>query len=275
MGAAVLQAASFTLDKVVLSLKRVTYKTYIGVSFPMIFMINLIIFLIFRPPFSLSLFAGKYLYLIILTIILTIITNLLFYRALDADKLSEMQTLSLLSTIPLIIFTSIIFASERNFLIIFLALIASSSVIWAHWQRNHFQIAKKTKLFLFWTLLISPFGGIIIKTLLEVWNPISLELVRAFALSVILGPIFFKHARKAKLKTISLLIIVNLLTSVAWILYFFSYQKLGIIQTVLIFSLQPLLVYFASIIVLKEKIHWKKLVSFLIILVAIVVARMV
>ncbi len=275
VGAAILQAASYTLDKVVLSVKKITYKTYVGLSFPLIFLITLLIFFIFKPPLSLSLLSGKFFYLILFSVVLTIITNLIFYRALDAEKLSEIETLSLTGNITLIIFTSFIFASERNPLVIFLALIASSSVIWSHWRKDHLQIAKKTKLYLLWTLLISPFGAIIIKIILTAWNPISFELVRTGLVALILGPLFLRYEKKASLKAFLLLIATNALTTIAWIFYFFSFQKLGIIQTVLIFSLQPLLVYFASIFLLKEKFHWKKFTSFFIILVSIVISRAV
>ncbi len=275
IGAAFLQAGSFTLDKIVLSLKKITYRTYVGISFPLMFIITLIIFFIFKPPLTLSLFSGNILYLLIVSIILIIITNLIFYKALDADKVSEMEIISLLGSIPLIIFTGFIFAEERDYIIIILALLASCSVIWAHWKGHHFQIIKTTKLFLLWTLLVLPFGAIITKSLLAVWNPISLELVRVGVIALILGPFFLRFEKKVSLKAFLLLIATNILTTIAWILYFFSYQKLGIIQTTLIFSIQPLLVYFASIFFLKEKLHWKKFVSFLIILTAIVLARVV
>ncbi len=36
--AAVLQAASFTLDKIILSIRRVNFKTYAGASFPLVFL---------------------------------------------------------------------------------------------------------------------------------------------------------------------------------------------------------------------------------------------
>lgn len=273
IGAAVLQAASFTLDKLVLSMKRVTYKTYIGISFPLIFFITLIIFLIFRPPLTLSLFSGKYFLLIIATILLTIFTNLFFYKALDKEKLSEMEILSLVGNVPLIIVTGLFFVSERNPAVISLALVASFSVIWSHWKRNHFQIAKECKLFLIWILIAFPLRGIVTKILLETWNPISLELVRSAALGLILAPLFYKSAKRIKLKPFMILIMLNILTTVAWILYFFGYQILGVVQTVLIFSLQPLLVYFASTFLLKEKLEWKKMVSFFIILVSIAISN--
>lgn len=272
LSAAVLQAASFITDKIILSLKRITYKTYIGISFPMIFFITLIIFFIFDPPLSPSLFTGKLLIFLLLSSALAIATNLLFYQALDDDKVGELEIISLFGNIPAIIFTSLIFVSERNPLVISLAVLSSISVIWAHWKGHHFQIMKKTKLFLFWTLLIAPFGVPLTKSLLTAWNPISLELIRSGILALALSPFFIKYEKKASMKAFLLLLLTNLLTTIAWILYFFSFQKLGVIQTVLIFSIQPLLVYFASILFLKEKFHWKKFVSFAIILVSISVS---
>jgi drug/metabolite transporter (DMT)-like permease len=274
IGASVLQAASYVLDKVTLSVKKVTYKTYLGISFPLIFFITLIIFIIFRPPLSLSLFFGSF-YLIILIAALTIFGNLIFYRALKSEKVSEIETLSLLGQVTLIIFTGFIFASERDPTIIFLALISSLSVVWSHWRKGHVWFAKKTKLFLLWTLAVAPFTMIFTKILLETWNPISLELIRMGIVALIFGPLFFKYEKKASFKAILLLVATNVLTTIAWILYFFSVKELGVIQTVLIFSIQPLLVYFASVFILKEKLHWKKLVSFLIILASIVVSRVI
>jgi drug/metabolite transporter (DMT)-like permease len=267
--AAVLQAGSFTLDKVVLSIKQVNFKTYTGVSFPLVFLITLGIFLIFRPPLSLDLLAGNLWWLLLISVGMTIFSNLIFYRALDDDKLGEIQTLDLLRNIPIIIFSSIIFADERNLTVIVPALIASIAVIWSHWEHHHFKIAKHTLPFLIWSLCAASIGAPIIKILLDSWNPISLELVRSGITALVLGPLFFKQAAKISLKAFLLLLSTNILTSIAWILFYFSYQQSGIIYTILIFSLQPLLVYLAATLLLKEKLHWKKTVAFAAVLLSI------
>ena len=189
--AAILQAGSFTLDKVVLSIKRVNFKTYTGVSFPLIFFITLGIFFIFRPPLSFNLLVGNLGWLLFFSIVITIITNLIFYRALDADKLGEIQTLDLLRNIPIIVFSSIIFADERNFAVIIPALVASVAIIWSHWEKHCFKIAKHTLTFLVWSLFAAVAGAFISKVLLTSWNPISLELVRSGAVALILGSLFF------------------------------------------------------------------------------------
>ena len=48
--AAVAQASSVTLDKVILGMRRVDFRDYTGVSFPLLFLITLVAYLIIRPP---------------------------------------------------------------------------------------------------------------------------------------------------------------------------------------------------------------------------------
>jgi len=94
IAAAILQAASFTLDKFILSLKRMNFKEYIGVSFPLYFLVILTAFFIVRPEISLrTLLAGNNLPLILLSSVLIIVTNVLYYRALDRDTLGEIAAL--------------------------------------------------------------------------------------------------------------------------------------------------------------------------------------
>lgn len=271
--AAFLQAGSFTLDKAVLSLKHVTYKTYTGISFPLMFLITLVIFVIFRPPLTLALFSGSLLWLLIGSSFITILSNLIFYRALDDDHLGEIQTIQLLQVIPIILFSSLIFADERNFYVLVPALVASLAVIWSHWGKHRFVIRKKTLAFLIWSLFAVPIGAVIVKILLESWNPITLELIRSGMVACVLGPLFFRKNTKCSLKAFSFLLLTNVFTSIAWILYYFSYQRSGIIYTVLLFSIQPLLVYFASVFFLKERPQFKKIFAFAIVLLSIVVAQ--
>jgi len=273
VAAAVLQSVSFTLDKVTLSIKKVSYRMYNGISFPLMFLFTLILFFIFKAPLSLELFKGWLLVLLILSTVAIIITNIVFYRALKSDKLSEMETISLLNTIPLVIFTSIFFKDERNWVVVSLALVAVLVLVWSHWKRHHFSIARKTLPFLIWTLAISPFRGIIAKILLESWNPISLQLVENFFISLIFIPWFYRDIKKVPMRGFLFLMVTNILTTVAWILYYFSYQVSGVVYTVLIFSIQPLLVYFACVFFLKEKLEWKKAVAFGVILITIIVAQ--
>jgi drug/metabolite transporter (DMT)-like permease len=279
ISAAILQSGSMTFDKLILSVKKMNYKDYIGISFPLIFLFTLIIFLIFHPKFNPEFFQLKYYLLIIALVVIILITNILYYRALKRDMLSEMQTISLLKGIPLIIFAALIFPNERNPIIIILSLIAIAAIIWSHYEHHHFKIFKKTLPFLLWILTIGAFAGIINKLILDVLNPITMQLITDGAIALILTPLYFKDIKsipkKSLKKALPLLLLTNLLTSIAFILYYFSFQLSGIIYTVLIFSIQPVLVYFISLIFLKEKFHIKKFLAFIIILIVIILSQVI
>jgi len=270
---ALLQASSSTIDKVILRTRRVTFQMYAGASFPLIFLVTLILFLIFRPPFSFTLFTGATGLLFAITVFITIGNNLIFYRALKTDALGEMQMLNLVHTIPVIVLTSLFFADERNGYIIAFALIATILIIWSHWEHHHFKIAKKSLLFLLWSVTFAPLMAPIAKMLLFSWHPISLELARTGVVALLLWPLFVEQVKKTSPKTFTLLVTTNTLSALAWILLYFSYQYFGVVYSTLLFLLHPLFVYFASLAFLKEKFHWKKLTAFIIILCSIAAAQ--
>ena len=274
IAAALLQTVSFTLDKVVLSVKRVDFRTYTGVSFPLSFAVNVVLFFIFRPLFPEKWFEGYYGLLLLGGIGIGFLTNILFYRALDHDKLGEIETLSLLNTIPVIIVSGILFTDERNFAILIPALVASAAIVWSHWERHHIKIARDTLPYLCWSLTIAPVSAAISKELLTVWNPIALEMVRTGALATMFLFVFRDAITKIPVRALRLLIFTNILTTVAWILFFFGYQQLGIVHTLLLFSLQPFLVYLSSIFILKERPSWKRTVGFVIVLISIGIAEL-
>ena len=271
--AAILQASSLLVDKTILTIRRMSFKAYIGTSFPLIFLITLALFLAARPPLAWENFYGNFGVLLLVAIGLTVGGNLMFYRALKTDRLGEIETLSLLAAIPTILVSGIIFTDERKFTILIPALIASCAVVWAHWERHHFKIAHGTLFYLLWALIAGPVAAAVLKVILTVWNPISFELIRSGVVALIFGYLYFERPRFVPPRAIPFLILTNLFTVFAGIFLLFSYQRSGIIYTVLLFSLQPLLVYFGSVVFLKEPIHWKKMVAFFIVLIAIGVAQ--
>ena len=274
--AAVLQSASYAFDKATLSLKRVSYPTYLTISFPLMAFGNFIAYLLFATAIPPELFEGKLFWMLAVTVLISAGSNVSFYKALDSDNLSEVETLDLFFNLPVIIFSSLLFADERNLYILIPALISSVAIIWSHWQKGRFRMKKKTLYYFLWIVLVAPFGAILTKILLQSWNAISLELVRNGSIAAIFGVAFYQIEKKKinlNTKTLVMLLITNFLSSIAYIFYNFSYQRSGIVYTFLIFSLTPLLVYFAAVVFLKEKFHLKKFVAFLIIFCAILFAQ--
>lgn len=272
--AAILEAGADTLDKTILSIRRLDFRSYLGISFPISFFILLIVFFIFRPPLLESTLYANYLWaLLILSILISIGNNFFWYRALKYDGLGEMETFGVLSSLPIIIFAGVIFRDERNFYILIPALVATAAIIWSHWNRRHFKIARFTGIFLLWSIFVTPIGEAVLKTLLQTWNPVSLDMIRSGGVALALTPFYYKYDTKVSLNNFGLLVLTNILTTSGWLLYFFSYKYFGIVYTVLIYSLQPLLAYFAALFWLKESINRKKIIAFAIVLLSIIAAQ--
>jgi drug/metabolite transporter (DMT)-like permease len=271
--AAVLQAGSSVADKITLNMRGVSFRTYVGVSFPLWFLVMLIIFLIFRPPLTVELFLGMTGLFFAISVGMIIASNILYYRALKHDGLGEMETLLLLSSIPVIIFSSAIFVDERKLFVVIPAFIAACAVIWSHWEKRHIHLARRTWPFFLFALVFASLRSVLQKELLLAWNPISLEFMQAAIAAIILGILFWKHARGVGLKTFYLLVLTTVFSSVAWILVGFSIQRSGIVFTGLLFAAQPLLVYFSSVLFLREKTNWKKNLAFAVVLLSIGAAQ--
>ncbi|RJQ35943.1 hypothetical protein C4552_04575 [Candidatus Parcubacteria bacterium] len=271
--AALSQASSVTLDKVILGMRRVDFRDYTGVSFPLLFVITLAAYLLLRPPFEPELLMGSFGLFLAASAGLMIITNILYYRALDRDQLGEIETFALLAGIPTIVVTSILFADERNPAVLIPALVAAGAVAWSHWERRHFAIARSTLPFFLWALAAAPLQAALIKVLLAAWHPVSLELVRSALAAAVFAILYGRAARTISAKTFWALVITNVLSAIAWLLLYTSYQRSGIVYSALLFSLQPLLVYAAALVVLKERFAWKKVLAFHVVIMAIAVAE--
>lgn len=265
-----LVAISQILDKFILSIRRLGFRDFFSLSYPLYAVGILIIFLIIKPPFSIEQFTPKSTALILFTVFSTLSIGYLFYRALEKDKLGEIHSLDLLSNFTVIIFASFIFDDERNFHVIIPAIIATTATVWSHWERHHIKLARKTLPYLAFSLLVYPLEAASMKVLLETWNPTSLQLVRFTIVAILLIPFTIKAIKKLSWNTLPFLILTNFLSAVAWILYYSAYQTSGVIYTILIVSLAPLLVYISSVVILKEKLHIKKAVAFAIVLLTII-----
>ena len=272
--AALLQASSFTLDKAILNIRRVNYRTYVAISFPLLFLVDLVAFSIFLPPIRISLLTGHLGLILYATLGIATVTNLLFYRALAHDHLSEMQTVSLIAQAPIIITAGVLFTDERNLALIIPALIASLALVWSHWEGHRLVFKRGTLPYILWILVTAPLMAAWAKVLLTHWHPITLITIRHGIMALVLGPWYFARKTPVPRRAWTFLLLTNVLSAVASILYFTSYQRLGIIYTVLLFSLEPLLVYFFSLLFLREPFIKKKFVAFLVVILSIVIAQL-
>lgn len=270
--AAVSQAGSSTIDKYIVSKQKISFKIYLIISFFLISIFTLPFFIFFGniKPEASQIF---WLMLLLIGVTITTIVNIVYYSILRHEKLSEIEPILLLAPLFTVILTSLILKEERNFLIITLAIISSLSLVWAHVRKEHFRFHRLLIPLLILSIFVSPISAIITKKLLSVYDPFSLEFIRTALALFFIFLILHPSLKSLKKKSPRYLIYTNLLTTFAWIIVYFSYIKIGIIRTVLIMNLMPMLVYLFAWIFLKEKIYWKNIVAMLIILACITITQ--
>lgn len=271
--AAVAQASSLVFDKAILSAHGVDYRAYLRFGYPVYFAATVVLFLIFSPPLSPELFLGELFVLFLMSAAVMLVLAITYYRALDDDGLGEVQALDLLHYIPVILVSSFLFSDERNMFVVVAALVAASAVFWSHWEHHRVAVERRTLEFVVWAAVAAPIEAVIAKTLLAYWHPVAFATVRSGVIAVAIFLLFSKHAQRLPPRAMRLSVFPAMLSAVAIMLYFYSFQQFGIVYTVLLFSIQPLLVYGAAVLFLKEKFHRKKAIAFVIVLGAITAAQ--
>ena len=271
--AAAVHATSLVFDKVILSTHGVDYRAYLRFGYPLYFAAMVVLFVVFSPPLPWELFSGELLALFLASAAVMLALSISYYRALDDDGLGEVQTLDLLHYIPVVLVSVFLFSDERNIFVVGAALVAAGAVFWSHWEHHRVAIAKRTLTFVAWAAVAAPLEAVLAKTLLAYWHPVAFATVRSGVIAVAIFLLFSKHAQRLPTRAMHFSILPAMLSAVAVTLYFYSFQRLGIVHTVLLFSIQPLLVYAAAVLFLKEQFHWKKAVAFVIVLCAITAAQ--
>ncbi|MEK7493781.1 MAG: DMT family transporter [Patescibacteria group bacterium] len=272
--AAVVHASSLVCDKMILSAHGVDYRAYLRFGYPLYFGAMVVLFLVFSPPLPPELFQGELLALFLTSAAVMLVLAIAYYRALDDDGLGEVQTLDLLHYIPVVLVSAVLFSDERNPLVIIAALIAAGAVFWSHFEHHRVAIAKRTLAFVAWAALAAPTEAALAKTLLAHWHPVAFGTVRSGVIALAIFRLFSRHAQRLPASAMRFSVLPAMLSAIAVTLYFYSFQRLGIVHTVLLFSIQPLLVYAAAVLFLKEQFHWKKAVAFVIVLGAITAAQL-
>lgn len=272
--AAVINASAANLDKYILSKEKIHWKLYLVASFFLLAIINLPLFLLFgeiQPQ------AKETIWLIALalSIILSVIVNILYYAALQHEKLSEIQPITLLAPLFTIIGASIFLKDERDTVVIILAVIAALTLAWAHLKKEHIKFHKALVPLLIYVILVAPFSAILHRKLLTIYNPFAFEFILNSVVFLALFLIYRPRWSKLHKKNPKILIITNILWTIGWILVFYSYTWIGVIRTTLIMMLSPLLVYVFARVFLKEKLYWKNVVALVIILICVTIAQIV
>lgn len=281
-----LEATGMLIEKKIMKKKNIDYKTYtvygflaiVAVMFPFIFF-----FWNIKP----DLLQIKNIIVFLLIIIFAFIANVLIFYSLKRETLSEFEPINMMQPLFTILIAFIFsfflteYSSERNPIILIIALIASITLIATHIKRNHLIFNK----YIIATLLGGFFFSlelVLTKLLLPSSTTMTFELIkssftfyflRCLIILIAAYIVFRPSFKKIDKQTHYLNWIVSVIFVVYRIILYWGYATLGIIYTTIILSiLSPIFIYIFARIFLKEKITKRQIISALIIVLCVVAA---
>jgi len=267
--ASIAGAANQVYSKISLSKDKIDYKVFTVLSFLIIFCILLIASPFF---FEMPMFTLEIVPYFIALIVVGGTWNLLSFYGMSHDKLSEYEPL--ISTAPLfsVILAVLVYSEERNLKLIVFSIIAGLALIWNHVEKKHLVFNKYSLAILASSLLIA-IENIILKKLLTVFDPINLYFYRVTVILIILFIIFRPNPKQLAHKKLNHTIVANMLITIQAIFIFWSFAAYGIIKTVLILNLIPVVVYIASVFILKEKMSKKNIITAAVVLLCVIAVQ--
>jgi len=273
---AFLEGVGVTLQKKILRKHQINSKNYIVYGFLAIVLVMLPFSYFFwnlKPEATELLNVG----ILLVIVILSIIANLLIIYSLKREDVSEIEPIRLMQPLFVILIAFIFsfffeaFSDEGSPFILFLALIASLSLVFAHIKKDHLSFNKYAMAAILGGLFFA-IELVLSKFILTHYNSFTFYFIRCLLIFVITWAIF--HPKIVSIKTKTKWMIFG--GGIIWVIYriimYYGYQTLGIVFTTMLFILAPIFIYLFAWIFLKEKIEWKQIASSIVIVVCIIVA---
>lgn len=262
-------AAGVIIDKIALARKKIPLDVFQTFLFLFLcFFTAIFVPFLGKINFSLA-FSNIYLLIFVMMIATAIVWNIFYYKGLQKEKLYEFELIITLTPLMTIFLASLFLPEERNWTIISASIIASLALIFAHIRRNHL-VFNQYSLGLIICIFLISLEMIFQKLLLKVYSPISLYFFRTLIIFIFFLIFYRPKISKVSLKGYGLIIASAAAGVMQMVLKFYGFSEFGIVYTTLILTLSPILIYFASFFIFKERLAKRTIVAAIIILACIV-----
>jgi drug/metabolite transporter (DMT)-like permease len=271
---AVLDAVGAFLNKKLAVKKDVGYREFLFYSFLSIILVSLP-FLYFFWDINPLAGRNRNMAILALIVIFSFFANYFSFFALKNKNLSKLEsirlTLPLLTILIAFLFSFIFdaYKDERNYYILFFALIASLALFFSNVKKEYFYMDKYSYAALAGSFLFAV-ELTLSKLIIEFYHPFSFYFIRCLFIFIISLSVFRKKVVKIKNKSFYLFMISALFWVGYRVLLYYGYNLFGVIFTTTVFILSPVLVYTLSAVFLKEKISFRQISSSIIIVLCII-----
>ncbi|HLC38966.1 MAG TPA: DMT family transporter [Patescibacteria group bacterium] len=210
-------------------------------------------------------------YLIIfgLMLVTAIVWNIFYYQGIQKEKLYEFQTIITFTPLVTILLASLLFIEERKWQVELAAIIASLALIFAHVRKSHFQISQYSAGLIICVILTS-LELILIKVLLNVYSPVSLYFLRTLIIFIFFALWYRPNLNNLPKSGLALIAASAVMGAAQMILKFYGFEFFGVVYTVMVMTLGPILVYLSCFLIFKEELKKRTILAALVILACIV-----
>ena len=281
LSAAILNFVNVILEKSIFDHQRKRYKIFV----PLSFLFSLIVIVMFLVPFmiifpsfgAIKKEAFTFVPLLFLFIVIAISStrNMLYYSGFQREGISKIEPFVVFTPLLTVILAGIFYPDERNWIVIALSIVAAFALIFSHVEKKHL-VFDKGLIPIIAAVILEAVETIFIKDLLRYYSPVAMYGIRVAFVAFVLFLFIKPNLKKVSKKEYKNLFVVGALWVAIMVSTYFGYQILGVIDTVLIFMISPVLMVLGSYLILKEKkIRTKDIVALVIVLACVVVAQVV
>jgi len=259
------EATSAILHKKVLRKDKINYKNFVVYAFLTVVLI-MIPLVFFVWEIKAEALEPKNILIFFIIVIISILANLFAFYALKRKDITELEPIRLMQPLFVILIVFIlsfffsIYADERNYSILGLALIASVALVFPHIKKNHFYFNKYLIAGVIGSFLFA-LEMVISRTILPYYSILTYYFLRCLFIFLITAFIFRPKITSIENKTKFMIFLIGIFAVLYRFTVYYGYLNLGIVFTTTVFLLAPVLIYIFAAIFLKEKIHIKHIIS--------------
>lgn len=248
-----MEAAGMIFEKRILKQKLINYKNYTVYAFLAIVLMMLpFVFLFWRFDAN-ALTLGNAL-IFFAMVIVSVFANLLIFYSLKREHVTEFEPIWLMQPLFTILLAFLFFPTERDWVVVGLAFLASLALVASHVKKHHlimnrFVLAAILGSFLFsLELILSRF-------ILDYYSALTFYFLRCLFVFAIV--FFVYHPSPKPLLKAKGVWWMTLLVGIFWIFYrviiYSGFLSLGIVYTTALFILSPVFLFLFAIVFLKER----------------------
>lgn len=267
--ATITQALGVTLDKAVLSYRKVPTKDFIPIVFFFLCLFTLPLLFIVGGLNWHYFWNIKYIFLYLLMVMVAIIWNVLYYQGVRSEKVQEFELILMLNPLLVILLAAFFFPVERNPQIFVAALIASLALIFAHLKKEHLVFSREAVGLIFCVILMSV-ETIIHRYLLNIFSPAALYFSRTLILLIFFATYCRPNFLSINRVSLGLIALNGFLGMIQFVARFYGYRDAGVIITTLILTIAPILIYLIAYLYFKEKVQKRMIIAGAVIIVCII-----